>query len=82
MIGAEFTRASAVETPNGYDGGDVVRISHNLLTGVAVMSLKPVEGNGKPETMNSTHAPVTELLDDGFGEDTGAVEEFASYASC
>lgn len=82
VIGAEFTRASAVETPNGYDGGDFVHISHNLLTGAAVMSLKPVEGDGKPETVHSTHTPVTEVLDDSFGEDTGAVEEFSTYASC
>lgn len=82
VIGAEFTRASAVETPDGYDGGDVVRISHNLLTGAIVMNLKPADGNGKPKTMRLTHAPVTELLDDDFGEDTGAVEEFSTYGSC
>jgi hypothetical protein len=48
------------------------------LTGAAVMSLKPVEADGKPETMKSTHAPVVELLDESFGADTGAVEEFST----
>ncbi len=80
VIGAEFSRAGSTETPNGYDAGDFVRSSHNLLTGTVVTHFKPADG--KPETMSSKLTPSIEILDDSLGEDTGTVEEFSTYASC
>ena len=80
VIGAEFNRAASIETPQGYDVGDAIRISHNLLTGAVEVRLKPA--TGKPETVNFKNKPSIVLLDDGFDEDAGATEEYASYASC
>jgi hypothetical protein len=80
VIGAEFNRAASIDTPQGYDAGDAIRISHNLLTGAVVVRLQPAQG--KPQTMNFKNKPSVVLLDDGFDEDTGGTEEYASYASC
>lgn len=80
VIGAEFSRAASIETPNGQDAGDAIRISHNLLTGAVVIRLTPAQG--KPRTSRFKHKPSIVLLDDSFGEDAGGVEEFSSYASC
>jgi hypothetical protein len=80
VIGAEFNRAAAIQTPDGFEDGDSVRYSHNLLTGSAVMHLTPA--GGKPGTLSSRLQPEHVLLDDAFDEETGEVPEFYTYARC
>lgn len=80
VIGAEITRAAAVETADGYDAGDSITISHDLLTGDVVVRLKPADGPA--ETTRSRVKPERVLLDDSFDEDTGGVDGYSSYAIC
>jgi hypothetical protein len=82
VIGAKFTSSKSVETPNGDEIGNFARISHNLLTGDVVMNLESIGGRSKPKTLRARHAPVTILLDEGFGERSGSTDEFSSYAGC
>jgi len=80
VIGAEIRRGASVETPDGYDGGESIAISHDLLTGDVVVRLKPADGPA--QTMRDKLKPERVLLDDSFDEDTGGVDGYSSYASC
>jgi hypothetical protein len=80
VIGAEFNQSAAIVTADGYDTGDSATLSHNLLTGTAVIHFEPIHRKAMTRTLH--HKPVVELLDDGFDSGSGWVKEFANYAGC
>lgn len=80
VIGAEFKQSNSVETADGYDVGDSATLSHNLITGAAIIHFTP--RMGKPRDVKRQHAPEVILLDDQFEEGAGGIEEFSKYAGC
>lgn len=80
VIGAEFRQANSVETSDGYDVGDSATLSHNLITGTAIIHFTPK--GGKPRLITRKLAPEVILLDDKFEENAGDIEEFSKYAGC
>ena len=80
VIDAYIRRATAIETPDGYEPGDSATLGHNLLTGSAVIHFEPT--NGKAVNKSFHLKPSIELLDDSYDSGSGSIKQFDKYARC